>query len=237
MGKRTVSVAAAINIRFTGENTTHNLGVMSARLDKKQYNRIKASYDTGIFQYMNEDTALADLMKFFDWGEEDNDDQKILIDYPLEIRSGFSFEILPVLTEGGSDEDNAEEDGSFAETTEDDLDLPNEWFDEDSEEFKRSEAFEDAMDGLKDWMRHNGMEEGQRHYCVEDNKGRYVCSLDISWPFGVFGLQKGFTKPLCILAWNPDEESIKKAEEFGFTCFTDIEEFKDYIRKTYLGAS
>ncbi len=64
--------------------------------------------------------------------------------------------------------------------------------------------------------------------------GSIVGSLDLAWPFGVYGLQKGFTKPIAVNITKTTPELVKKAEDFGFTCFTDIDEFKVFIEKNYL---
>ena len=63
----------------------------------------------------------------------------------------------------------------------------------------------------------------------------YNHGLDLYWEFGVLGLQRGFTRPVGLILRNPDEKDIKTAEDNGYLCFTDIEKFKDYIQKTYLG--
>ena len=218
MSNKKVNVAAALYVKELETGTIHALGERTPNLDIMQFNRIKASLESGRFRYMNEDECLADLMEMFGYSVEDDDEwEKVLVDYPLEIKNGFSFEALsPVFEKEVKKEFNFDsEDEGFDD---DWLDF----LDEDMEEF---EAFERTLCELDDWMADNGFYRGET----------FGNGFDIYWEFGVFGLQRGFTRPVGLIVREPDEESIKAAEDKGYLCFTDIEEFKEYIKKTYLG--
>ena len=220
MNNKKVNVAAALYIKEMEEGTIHVLCEMTPNLDNEQFARIKASFESGRFKYMNEDEGLADLMEMFGYSAEADDEwEKLLVDYPLEIKKGFSFEVLPAVYE------KKEEEKHVTNIDCDDIDFDDDEFDFSDEAMEESETFERALDELDDWMADNGFYRGYF----------YSNGFDICWEFGVYGLQRGFTRPVGLMVREPDEESIKAAEDKGYLCFTDIEEFKEYVKKTYLG--
>ena len=68
-------------------------------------------------------------------------------------------------------------------------------------------------------------------YKLEDIGFNCIATLKAAWPSGVYGLNGGYSKPVALV----EPEQVQIAKEYGFICFTSIEEFKDYIEKTYLG--
>ena len=221
MNNKKVSVVAALFIKEMETGTIHVLSESAPNLDMEQFGRVKASFESGRFGYMNEDEELADLMGMFGYSVEDDDEwEKVLVEYPLEIKSGFSFEALPAVYEKEVEEKRVDFDC-------DDIDFDDDDFDFSDEAMEEFEAFERTLYELNDWMTDNGFYRGE----MFDN------GFDIYWEFGVFGLQRGFTRPVGLMVREPDEESIKAGEDKGYLCFTDIEEFKEYIKKTYLGGN
>ena len=65
-----------------------------ADLNREQYAMLQASYETGKFKYMSEDKCLAELCGLFTVYVEPEDDQILLIAYPLEITNKLSFDCL-----------------------------------------------------------------------------------------------------------------------------------------------
>ena len=88
------------------------------------------------------------------------------------------------------------------------------------------------IDKLNDWMRKKGFEYGETFYCWHDENNNTYGDFDIAWPYGVYGLQRCFTKPVAVKV-DAKEEQIKAAEDFGYTLFTSIDEFKVFIEKNY----
>ena len=221
MDNKKVNGVAALYIKEMVTGTVHVLSERAPNLDMEQFGRIKASFESGRFRYMNNDKELSDLMEMFGYSVEDDDEwEKVLVDYPLEIKNGFSFEVLPAVYEKEVEEKSVDFDS-------DDIDFDDDDFDFSDEAMEEFEAFERTLYELDDWMADKGFCRGEMFYN----------GFDIYWEFGVFGLQRGFTRPVGLIVREPDEENIKAAEDKGYLCFTGIEEFREYIKKTYLGGN
>ena len=78
-------------------------------------------------------------------------------------------------------------------------------------------------------MEENGLNSGERNYVINDNGVDFI--LDIAWPDGV---QTGLSKPLALLLNESDEVYIA-ANRCGYTCLTDIQDFKDHVKTNYIG--
>ena len=52
----------------------------------------------------------------------------------------------------------------------------------------------------------------------------------MAWPSG---LQEAYSEPVALLI-NESPETLSLANSHGFRCFTDIEDFKEYVESTVL---
>ena len=180
---------------------------------------------------MNEDESLADLCMLFEKEVRMAKWQRFVFDYPEDIINGITFEeetraqwdaeafntMINAIDFGFDPEDEAEIEADAAAAY---------------AEGERSYELRDEMDGLNKWMRKKGFEYGQTFYCWCDENNHTDGTFDIAWPNGVYGLQRGFTKPVALRIDATDEE-VKAAEDFGFTLLTSIDEFKAFIEKNY----
>lgn len=204
------------------------------RVTEEQYNRMKVSYDSGNYKKMNEDESLFDLCELFAKEARKAKWQTFVFEYPTDIIQGLTFEDE---TKGQWDAEAFEEladtilNGTFDEECDKEI---QKMVDEVFNNWDKYEALEKAIDDLNAWMRESGFEYGDYSYKITDADGRQICWFNLAWPFGVYGLQRGFTKPVALNIDAP-QDLVRKAEEHGFTCFTSIDEFKVYIEKNYLG--
>ena len=113
MDNMKVNVAAGLYILET--ESGHKISLDEIRLDltKEQYERLQASYSAIKSKYMNEDDNIADICQLFIdyYGDEDlEDEQKIIVGFPIEITSGLSFDNLcKKVPDGSKTEDNYSE--------------------------------------------------------------------------------------------------------------------------------
>lgn len=204
------------------------------RANEKQYNRIKDSYDSGKFKNMNEDESLSDLCELYANEIRKAKWQRFTFEYPQDIVNGITFE------ENSQSQWNPEEFlkvvNSVIENSMDELNAEiDKELDEYYEHIDEIETQDKALRELNEWVRANGLECGIRDYGLMDKAGDCVGTLDMAWEFGIYGLQRGFTKPLAIsIAYYSTQELVEKAKEMGFTCFSSIEEFKAYVEKVYM---
>ena len=106
-----VNVAAGLFILETRSGHKISLDGISMDLTREQYERLQAAYNANKFKYMNDDDSVADICKVFIdyYGYEDEDledDQKLIVSFPIEITNGLSFDELPKRT---NDESNSED--------------------------------------------------------------------------------------------------------------------------------
>lgn len=212
-----VNVVSRVDTKINGTGRTIFVDEWNVELDKEQYGRLKASYNTGKFKYLHEDSEIADIYRLYVGEDDEEFYSEYLVNFPIEIKNNLPFESLPKVKEEITEYD--ESSYSDDSNTEDDL------FDFSDEDLEQFEAFENTLNELNDWMNNKGFIRGEFY-----NHG-----FDLYWEFGVFGLQRSFTRPIGLILRAPDEKDIKAAEDNGYLCFTDIEKFKDYIQKTYLG--
>ena len=95
------------------------------------------------------------------------------------------------------------------------------------------DAMTDSLTELKNWVCDRGLAAGEYQYYLEDGDYNFFGSLDLAWPFGIRGLQGGFSKPVAVNIFDTTPELLEAAEEFGFTVFTNVEEFREYVEKNY----
>ncbi len=200
-------------------------------LNEEQFNRIKTSFDSGKFKNMSEDESLADLCEQYAKEVRMAKWQRFVFEYPEDIACGMTFkEALNSLEHlddliafvnkcAEEDEELQEEVSALADEIYDNL--------------EKYEAQDKAIRELADWVSLRGFERGTRDHTLTDANDKCLGSLDIAWPFGLYGITGGFTKPLAVNLMHTTPELLKNAEELGYICFTDIEEFKAFVEKNY----
>ena len=92
-GKK-VLVMARFDIMLKANGMVVDKGEVDVELNKEQYDRLKASYDTGEFELMNEDISLHDIYKVFCKEADCPDNLALLMEYPAEIVENLTFENL-----------------------------------------------------------------------------------------------------------------------------------------------
>lgn len=105
MSNEKVNVAARLYVLETSTGHRNSLDDFYFDLSRDQYERLQTSYQTKKLKYMNDDACLEDFCKllFKEYGEEYldlEDDQKLVVSYPIEITNGLSFDDLPKKTNG-----------------------------------------------------------------------------------------------------------------------------------------
>lgn len=200
------------------------------RVNEELYNKIKDSFDSGMFKNMNEDTSLSGLCDLYSEMARKARWQQFTFEYPMDIVNGISFE------ENSHSQWYPEDFMKFVDSiVKDSMDELDAEIDELYEHLDELDALDEALYELNEWLHTRGFERGTRSYELKDKEGHGAGTLDMAWEFGIYGLQRGFTKPLAIsIAYYSTQELVDKAEELGFTCFKSIEEFKEYVEKKYL---
>ena len=198
---------------------------------EEQYNRIKASYDSGKFKQMNDDESLSDLCELLADEARKAKWQQFRFDYPEDVVDGFTFEEM-TKAQWDAEAFNEMVDAVLTGFTDEELEEINSVAEAAYEDVDRFDEIGDEVDELNDWMRKNGFEYGETFYYWRDENNNTDGDFDIAWPYGVYGLQRGFTKPVAVKL-DATEEQINAAEDFGYTLFTSIEEFKVFIEKNY----
>lgn len=96
-----------------------------------------------------------------------------------------------------------------------------------------SEAEEQALVALNDWVTERGLPAGDLGFDFADPQtGTQQAVFDIAWPAG---LQERLSGPVAVLI-NEGAEVIALASRAGYRCFTSVEAFKDYVQKDVLSA-
>ncbi len=94
-----------------------------------------------------------------------------------------------------------------------------------------SEAEEQRLQELNDWVADQGLPRGTLGYEVSDpDTGTQVAVFDLAWPEGI---QEELSQPVAVLI-DEVEEVLKLAAERGFRCFRDPESFKRYVTREVL---
>ena len=92
MEEKKVLVLAHYNVLLKANGLIVDNDEVEVELNKTQYDRLKASYDSGEFKLMNEDIDLLDVYKAFCKEADRTDNLALLMEYPEEIVEGWSFE-------------------------------------------------------------------------------------------------------------------------------------------------
>ena len=97
-----------------------------------------------------------------------------------------------------------------------------------------SEAEEEALESLNDWVEAQGLPRGHMAFeYTEVDTAEHTAIFDLAWPDG---LQEGLSGPACLLL-NEGSATLALASSAGFRCFTDIKSFKSYLKKDILSAA
>lgn len=97
-----------------------------------------------------------------------------------------------------------------------------------------SEAEEEALEALNNWVLAQGLPAGQVAYDHADPQtGEQVAVFDLVWPNGI---QEELSVPVAVLL-NESSETVALASAVGYRCFTTVNMFKDYIQREILGSS
>ena len=97
-----------------------------------------------------------------------------------------------------------------------------------------SEAEEEELESLNDWMEAHGLPRGVLAYDFTDAKtGEQKAVFDLVW---LSGIQEELSQPVAVLL-NESSETLVLASQAGFRCFTAVEEFKRYIEAEILVVS
>lgn len=97
-----------------------------------------------------------------------------------------------------------------------------------------SEAEEEELESLNDWMEAHGLPRGVLAYDFTDaTTGEQKAVFDLVWPSGI---QEELSQPVAVLL-NESSETLALASQAGFRCFTAVEEFKRYVEAEILVVS
>jgi hypothetical protein len=94
-----------------------------------------------------------------------------------------------------------------------------------------SEAEEDELQALNDWMAEHGLPRGVlSHEYASPEAGAQQAVFDLAWPLGI---QEELSQPVAVLL-NEGAETLVNASRAGFRCFTTVTDFKGYVKKEIL---
>lgn len=87
---------------------------------------------------------------------------------------------------------------------------------------------ESLLEELNRWVASYSLSEGEISYeCTSSELNGKSAIFDIAWPNG---LQEGLSEPIAILL-NETVEVVVFANKAGFRCFTNIDSFKNYVKR------
>lgn len=90
---------------------------------------------------------------------------------------------------------------------------------------------ERAIQECNAWVVSQGLPEGEQLYELRDREtDEPIAILDLAWPAG---MQEGLSQPVALLV-DEDREVEDAANRMGYRYFTDIEVFKEYVRREVL---
>ena len=94
-----------------------------------------------------------------------------------------------------------------------------------------SEAEEEALEELNDWIEAQGLPRGILAYDFADaESGQQEAVFDLAWPNGI---QEELSQPVAVLL-NETAETLSIASQAGFRCFTEAEDFRRYVQREIL---
>ncbi|MBI5771826.1 MAG: DUF262 domain-containing protein [Verrucomicrobia bacterium] len=89
-----------------------------------------------------------------------------------------------------------------------------------------SEAEEETLESLNEWMRDKGLPRGMLAFDYTDPiSGEQVAVFDLAWPDGI---QSELSQPVAVLL-NESNEVLALASRAGYRCFTTVDDFKRYV--------
>lgn len=190
-----------------------------------QFDRIKASYESGNYKRMDEDESVHDVYETHESNIKTSEKQVILFDYPKDIRDGKTFE------ECADNKSVVEEVDDWMES------IINKAVGKTDASMDRlagtreeENTRDEAISELQDWMVEHGFDAGEYGCPLEDEEGWAVDSVDLGWPHGLYGT-KGYTKPVAVQFYHTTPELLELARKNGFEVFESVEEFKEFIGK------
>ncbi len=96
-----------------------------------------------------------------------------------------------------------------------------------------SEAEEEVLEGLNDWIEGQGLPRGVLAYDFADaESGRQEAVFDLAWPNGI---QEELSQPVAVLL-NEAAETLSVASQAGYRCFTEADDFRRYVEKEILAS-
>jgi hypothetical protein len=82
------------------------------------------------------------------------------------------------------------------------------------------------------WMEQQSLPIGEIEYeLIDDGTRDILAVLDLAWPEGI---QTGRSQPIALLIDEVDD-TLQIAQQHGYRCFTDFNQFKKYVRDEVLG--
>lgn len=94
-----------------------------------------------------------------------------------------------------------------------------------------SEDEEQVIQECNTWVIQLGLQEGERSYELTDQAtGQPIAVIDLAWPDGI---QKGYSQPVALML-NEEEEIRETVNRAGFRYFTDVDSFKEYVKREVL---
>ncbi len=95
-----------------------------------------------------------------------------------------------------------------------------------------SEAEEEELEALNDWVEEQGLPRGSAPYeYVDVDGGTPRAVFDLAWPNGI---QEELSQPVAVLL-NEGDQILALASGAGFRCFVSTDDFKKYVVKEVLG--
>ena len=95
-----------------------------------------------------------------------------------------------------------------------------------------SEAEEQELETLNDWMEKQGLPRGQVAFDYADPEtGAQKAVFDLAWPEGI---QPGLTGPVAVLLNETADVLALASAEAGFRCFTNPDRFRAYVKSEIL---
>lgn len=87
---------------------------------------------------------------------------------------------------------------------------------------------EEALGALNQWIVAQGLPAGELSFEHSDpTTGEQLAIFDLAWPNG---LQAELSEPVAVLL-NEEAATLASASAAGFRCFTDLEEFRQYVHR------
>lgn len=84
---------------------------------------------------------------------------------------------------------------------------------------------------VNDWLAARGLPRGVVSCDLTDDvTGEQVAVLDVAWPLGI---QEELSQPVALLLNEPNE-TLARASQAGYRCFTSVSEFKQFVERSYL---